>query len=66
MTILHPSSLKTFFLILTGNKDKHKSLDKLEFGQIPSLTKELNAHDHLKNIVLTGFFLHLYSDLLNT
>ena len=47
---------------LVGNQDIHKSLD----DQISSLTMELSALEHLKNIVSPGFLHKLYSDLFNT
>ena len=37
----------------------------LNFGQISSLTMELPALDHLKNIVSPGFLHNFYSDLFN-
>ena len=36
-------------MILAGNEDMHKSLDKSNFGQIPLLTWELAALERLKN-----------------
>ena len=48
------SSLFIFHLIffnLVGNQDIHKSI----YGKISSLTMELSALEHLKNIVSPGF-----------
>ena len=36
----------------------HKSLDEFEFHQIPPLTAELVAFEHLKSIAYSGFFGH--------
>ena len=35
--------------ILAGNENMHKSLNELEFGQIPPLITELSAFERLKN-----------------
>ena len=43
-----------------------KSIDDFEFCQIPSLTTELAALEHLKTILSPGFLCNFYSDLFNT
>ena len=37
-------------------------MDEFEFGQIPSLTAELAALEHLKNAVSPSFLCNFYSE----